>query len=61
MKGELITDVLKFHFVAQLLFDSNCLLLVLKMFGLSDVQLSVTAKNELEDEKQAISTTLSRA
>jgi hypothetical protein len=48
---ELIPDVLKFHFVAQLLFDSNCLLLVLKMFGLSDVQLSVTAKNELEDEK----------
>jgi len=47
----LIADVLKFHFVAQLLFDSNCLLLVLKMFGLSDVQLSVTAKNELEDEK----------
>jgi hypothetical protein len=44
-------DVLKFHFVAQLLFDSNCLLLVLKMFGLSDVQLSVTANNELEDEK----------
>jgi len=51
MMRELIPDVLKFHFVAQLLFDSNCLLLVLKMFGLSDVQLSVTAKNELEDEK----------
>ena len=58
---KLITDVLKFHFVAQLLFDSNCLLLVLKMFGLSDVQLSVTAKNELEDEKYAIPTSSARA
>jgi hypothetical protein len=46
-----LADILKFHFVAQLLFDSNCLLLVLKMFGLSDVAMSVTAKNELEDEK----------
>jgi hypothetical protein len=45
------SDILKFHFVAQLLFDSNCLLLVLKMFGLSDVHASVSSNNECEDEK----------
>lgn len=42
MKGQLF---------AQLLFDSNCLLLVLKMFGLSDVYVAVQAQNELEDMK----------
>lgn len=45
------TDILKFHFVAQLLFDSNCLLLVLKMFGLNDVHQVVQTKNEDEDCK----------
>ena len=44
-------DILKFHYFAQLLFDSNCLLLVLKMFGLSDVFVSVRAKNEWQDWK----------
>lgn len=46
-----LTDILKFHYFAQLLFDSNCLLLVLKMFGLSDVYQSVTAKNEWESDQ----------
>ena len=46
-----IVDILKFHYLAQLLFDSNCLLLVLKMFGLSDVWQTVTVKNECEDYK----------
>lgn len=49
--GRLKPDILKFHFVAQLLFDSNCLLLVLKMFGLSDVQQSVQTINEDENWK----------
>lgn len=45
------SHVLKFHYFAQLLFDSNCLLLVLKMFGLSDVVTSVQARNEWDDWK----------
>jgi hypothetical protein len=38
--------VLKFHYLAQLLFDSNCLLLVLKMFGLTDLSAAIQPKNE---------------
>jgi hypothetical protein len=45
------SDVLKFHYFTQQLFDSNCLLLVLKMFGLSDVYAQVQSKNEWEDWK----------
>lgn len=44
-------DILKFHYVSQLLFDSNCLLLVLKMFGLSDVFQSVTTQHDSKDDK----------
>jgi len=43
--------VLKFHYFAQLLFDSNCLLLVLKMFGMTDVYTSIQAKNQCDDWK----------
>jgi hypothetical protein len=46
-----MTDILKFHYFAQLLFDSNCLLLVLKMFGLSDVATAVQSKHEWDDYK----------
>lgn len=45
------TDVLKFHNFAQLLLDSNCILLVLKTFGLQDVSTIVDVKNEWEDWK----------
>ena len=43
--------MLKYQYFAQLLFDSNCLLLVLKMFGLSDVAVAVQAQNEWDDWK----------
>ncbi|KAK6910328.1 hypothetical protein I203_104360 [Kwoniella mangroviensis CBS 8507] len=43
------SHILKFHYFAQLLFDSNCALLVLKMFGLTDLLNIVQTKNEVED------------
>ncbi|WWC70433.1 uncharacterized protein I206_104384 [Kwoniella pini CBS 10737] len=43
------SHILKFHYFAQLLFDSNCALLVLKMFGLTDLMNIVQTKNEVED------------
>nr|XP_018263299.1 uncharacterized protein I303_04793 [Kwoniella dejecticola CBS 10117]OBR85457.1 hypothetical protein I303_04793 [Kwoniella dejecticola CBS 10117] len=43
------SHILKFHYFAQLLFDSNCALLVLKMFGLTDLLHVVQTKNEVED------------
>ncbi|RSH81541.1 Factor arrest protein 11 [Saitozyma podzolica] len=49
MKWFKASHVLKFHYFTQQLFDSNCLLLVLKMFGLSDVYAQVQSKNEWED------------
>lgn len=45
------SDVMKFHYLSQLLVDSNCLLLILKMFGLQEVSTSVRTKNEVEDYK----------
>jgi hypothetical protein len=42
---------MKFHYLAQLLVDSNCLLLILKMFGLQEVGVQVKTKNECEDYK----------
>lgn len=47
----LISDAMKGQLFAQLLFDSNCLLLVLKMFGLNDVYVTVQAKNEIPEMK----------
>ncbi|RIB07133.1 hypothetical protein C2G38_2252816 [Gigaspora rosea] len=44
-----LSHVLKFEFLSQLLVDSNCLLLILKLFGLQDVSLMVKAKNEVEN------------
>lgn len=44
-------DILKFHLLTQLLFDSNCLLLLLKMFGLTDISQVITAHNEVESLK----------
>ncbi|CAJ0863258.1 11216_t:CDS:10 [Entrophospora sp. SA101] len=44
-----VSHVLKFEYLSQLLIDSNCLLLILKMFGLQDISVSIKAKNEVED------------
>ena len=35
---------MKFHHLGQLLLDTNCLLLILKMFGLQEVSASVVSK-----------------
>jgi len=35
---------MKFHHLGQLLLDTNCLLLILKMFGLQEVSASVISK-----------------
>ncbi|WVQ82395.1 hypothetical protein IAT38_004523 [Cryptococcus sp. DSM 104549] len=43
------SHILKFHLLTQLLYDSNCLLLLLKMFGLTELSTVVTTKNEIED------------
>ncbi|KAG0144411.1 hypothetical protein CROQUDRAFT_660084 [Cronartium quercuum f. sp. fusiforme G11] len=43
------SHVMKFHYLAQLLVDSNCLLLILKMFGLQEVATQVKTKNECEE------------
>jgi len=45
------SHIMKFHYLAQLLVDSNCLLLILKMFGLQEVAVQVKTKNECEDYK----------
>lgn len=42
-------DILKFHYMAMLLVDSNCLLLVLKMFGLQEPLQVVGVYNEVPD------------
>ncbi|EJU06451.1 hypothetical protein DACRYDRAFT_113154 [Dacryopinax primogenitus] len=41
-----VSNIMKFHHLGQLLLDSNCLLLVLKMFGLQEVSTTVTAKHD---------------
>ncbi|ETW83843.1 HAM-2, protein required for hyphal anastomosis [Heterobasidion irregulare TC 32-1] len=40
------SHVMKFHHLGQLLLDTNCLLLVMKMFGLQDVSASIVSKAE---------------
>lgn len=42
---------MKFHYLSQLLVDSNCLLLILKMFGLQEVSTSVRMKNDRPEMK----------
>lgn len=46
-----VSHAMKFHYLAHLLVDSNCLLLVLKMFGLQEVSNQVRMKNEVEEWK----------
>lgn len=48
---------MKFHYLSQLLVDSNCLLLILKMFGLQEVSTSVQTKNDRPDHKCVLALT----
>ncbi|KAH7887969.1 hypothetical protein F5I97DRAFT_1805804 [Phlebopus sp. FC_14] len=43
------SHVMKFHHLGQLLLDTNCLLLILKMFGLQEVSTSVVSKADSPD------------
>ncbi|EGU13198.1 hypothetical protein RTG_00359 [Rhodotorula toruloides ATCC 204091] len=43
------SHVMKFHYFSQLLVDSNCLLLILKMFGMQEVSTLVRIKHEKPD------------
>ncbi|EGO27347.1 hypothetical protein SERLADRAFT_366889 [Serpula lacrymans var. lacrymans S7.9] len=43
------SHVMKFHHLGQLLLDTNCLLLILKMFGLQEVSVSVVSKADSPD------------
>lgn len=45
------SHAMKFHYLAHLLVDSNCLLLILKMFGLQEVMQQVQTKNEVPEWK----------
>lgn len=49
--GSAWLDVMKFHHLGQLLLDTNCLLLILKMFGLQEVSASVISKADSPDHK----------
>jgi hypothetical protein len=42
---------MKFHHLGQLLLDTNCLLLILKMFGLQEVSVSVVSKADSPENK----------
>ncbi|CAD6919859.1 unnamed protein product [Tilletia controversa] len=48
MKWFKVSHVMKFHFLCQLLVDSNCLLLILKMFGLQEAANVVKMRNEAD-------------
>ena len=42
---------MKFHHLGQLLLDTNCLLLVMKMFGMQDVSMTVVSKADSPENK----------
>ena len=42
---------MKFHYLGQLLLESNCLLLILKMFTLQEVSHAVLSKAEAPENK----------
>ncbi|KAH9981843.1 hypothetical protein BJV74DRAFT_853259 [Russula compacta] len=44
-----VSHVMKFHHLGQLLLDTNCLLLVMKMFGMQDVSMTVVSKADSPD------------
>lgn len=57
MDAEIITvfiDVMKFHQLGQHLLDTNCLLLILKMFGLQEVANSVVSKADSPENKSGL-------
>lgn len=42
---------MKFHHLGQILLDTNCLLLILKMFGLQEVASTIVSKADAPDHK----------
>jgi hypothetical protein len=42
---------MKFHHMGQILLDSNCLLLILKMFGLQEMSTVVVNKADIPEHK----------
>lgn len=48
-QGGSLLDVLKFEYLSQLLVDSGCLLLILKILGLQEITSLVSAKTNIED------------
>ncbi|KAI0324956.1 N1221-domain-containing protein [Cubamyces sp. BRFM 1775] len=44
-----MSHVMKFHHLGQLLLDTNCLLLILKIFGLQEVSAAVVAKADIPE------------
>lgn len=44
-------DAMKFHHLGQQLLDTNCLLLILKMFGLQEVSMTVVSKADSPENK----------
>jgi hypothetical protein len=46
---------MKFHHLGQHLLDTNCLLLVMKMYGMQDVSMTVMARTESPNHKCASS------
>ncbi|BGP12930.1 hypothetical protein JCM10213_004349 [Rhodosporidiobolus nylandii] len=44
-----VSHIMKFHYFSQLLVDSNCLLLILKMFGLQETSTLVRIKHDRAD------------
>lgn len=45
---------MKFHYLGQHLLDTNCLLLILKMFGLQEVTNSVVSKADSPENKYVL-------
>jgi len=45
---------MKFHHLGQLLLDTNCLLLVMKMFGMQDVSMTVVSRADSPDNKYVV-------
>ncbi|THH23162.1 hypothetical protein EUX98_g8013 [Antrodiella citrinella] len=45
-----VSHVMKFHHLGQILLDTNCLLLILKMFGLQEVSTTVVSKADSPEE-----------
>jgi hypothetical protein len=42
---------MKFHYLGQLLLDTNCLLLIMKMFGLQEVSTTIVSKADSPENK----------